>query len=57
MVVAGKALLITMNSDDCLPVEFVGNVAKNLRGFMLKRQIPAAEIEEITLSTYDDHEK
>jgi hypothetical protein len=57
MVVADNALLITMEKHNCLPAKFIGTVARNLRSFMLRKQIPTEEIEGITLSTYDNHEK
>jgi hypothetical protein len=57
MAVADNALLITMEKDNCLPQEFIGSVAQDLKGFLIKKRIPQAEMDAITLSSYDDADK
>jgi len=57
MAVADNALLITMENDNCLPQEFIGSVAQDLKGFLIKMRIPKAQMDSITLSSYDDAAK
>jgi len=57
MVVADSALLITMEKENRLPQKCIGRVAQDLKNFLTKKHIPSAEMDAITLSSYDDHEK
>jgi len=57
MAVADNALLITMEKDNCLPPEFIGSVAQDLKGFLIKKRIPKGDMDAITLSSYDDADK
>jgi len=54
MVVAGKALLITMMKLNRLPQTELRSVAHDLRIFLDKKRIPQAEVNAITLTSYDD---
>jgi len=57
MVVADNALLITMEKENRLPQKYIGNVAQDLKNFLIRKKIPKAKMDSITLSSYDDLEK
>jgi len=57
MVVADNALLITMESEDRLPQKVIGNVAQDLKKFLIRKKIPMEKMDAITLSSYDDIDK
>jgi len=57
MVVADNALLITMDKNSPLPKTVIGNVAQDLKSFLVKKKIPQTQMDSITLSSYDDSEK
>jgi len=57
MAVADNALLITMEKDNSLPPEFIGSVAQDLKGFLMKKRVPKGDMDAITLSSYDDADK
>jgi hypothetical protein len=57
MVVADNALLITMDSNNRLPQKCIGSVAQDLKSFLIRKKIPQAQMDAITLSTYQDSDK
>jgi len=57
MAVADNALLITMEQHNRLPPEYIGSVAQDLKGFLIKKRVPKGEMDAITLSSYDDADK